>query len=222
MTYRVREIFDTLQGEGSRAGTRAVFVRFTGCNLWNGLADGRAKGKGACAAWCDTDFASGDKMTAEQILAACDAIWAPETGDDRWLVLTGGEPMLQVDAPLLHLLRAAGWLVAMETNGTIDPIHGVLLDLVDHLCVSPKRGGTLVRAQADDLKIVVPGGGGEHRPWDVEAIRALEKAGTWGQVFIQPEDGPDGENNTQIAIDLVHRNPRWRLSVQVHKMVGLP
>lgn len=248
-TYAVKEIFLTLQGEGARAGTRAVFVRLSGCNLWSGHEADRAKGRGACARWCDTDFVGGEKLSAAAIMDRMDTLWQEPAYDSphpRWCVLTGGEPTLQVDVELLYALKADGWMIAMETNGTVNPLDehtpgpadSTLLDLIDHLTVSPKLGSSLKRLTAHELRVVVPG---QRRldsqqifalalpddrvvvHWTAEALERLADAGRWGSLYVSPMDAPDGLG-VPTAIDLVLRqlSPRWRLSVQAHKTLKLP
>ncbi len=224
--YVVREIFDTLQGEGARAGSRAVFVRFAGCNLWDGLEKHRARGQGACARWCDTDFAHGDGRTVEALLAEMGSLWPEAPGEPRWAVLTGGEPTLQVDAALIDALHAAGWSLAMETNGTVDPEGGALLDRIDHLCVSPKIGGELKRLRAHELKVVVPGVSPGNEAafgpgWDRESLLELAARGRWDRWFVQPMDDANRAAHIEGAVQLVRSLPGWRLSLQTHKWIGL-
>lgn len=240
--YRVREVFDTLQGEGARAGTRAVFLRLAFCNLWSGIEADRDKGRGACARWCDTDFAAGEPRTADEILRALEECWpwssmrtrgfsgrgAHKHEGERWVVITGGEPTLQVDRVLLQALRAARWHVAMETNGTRDPEEGGVLPLVHHLCVSPKLGGELVVKTAHELKIVVPGVvPGDHRfgdGWTEDRLEEVRTSGSWGECFLQPQDapGPAQAANVAMAVATVRRMPWWRLSLQTQKLLGIP
>lgn len=243
-TYAIREIFVTLQGEGARAGTKAVFVRFAGCNLWDGRADNRERAPGACGRWCDTDFASGEKRTPEAILEAMNLAWGPPaSGTWKWVVLTGGEPLLQVDKALFRALVADGWRVAIETNGTVALPDGVL---PDWLTVSPKllqESGALSDLKvwkADELKVVLPGGIGKVR-WTDVMLQDLAKAGCWGAMYVQPQDPGDPsfvaatflhgsqpslreqyEGNVRRCIDFIMGHPTWRLSSQVHKYVRLP
>jgi organic radical activating enzyme len=221
--YSVKEMFLTLQGEGSRAGTAAVFLRFTGCNLWNGREDGRSSGKGACARWCDTDFLHGEKLSAADIVVHANAMWAGVGGIDqeRWVVITGGEPTLQLDDGLLETLFAGGWKVALETNGTNDPDGGKLLDRVSWLCVSPKIGSVLVRRAAHELKVVVPGHIVSSEGWTVGGLLELAASGSWGAKYIQPMDSPSAVNAGSWAVNFVQRFPDWRLSLQTHKLIGL-
>lgn len=246
-TYVVREIFDTIQGEGARAGTRAVFLRLAGCNGWNGIEADRHKGPFACSRWCDTDFVGGERMTLPMIRSRLDGLWPCNhlaRDRNRWVVLTGGEPALQVDQELLDGLHEAGWSIAMETNGTRDPaafslVAGdKLLDHVDHLCVSPKLGGKLERLRAHELKVVVPGvvpdlhalraGAVDHaHGWDLASLDALLATVIVpaGALYLQPQDSPNERARAlyqQLAVEMVRHDPRWRLSLQTHKFLGLP
>ena len=209
MAYAVKEIFLTLQGEGAQAGRRAVFCRFAGCNLWTGREQDRAK---AVCKFCDTDFVGtdgtlggkyADAAALARIIGEC---WGEGAGD-RYVVLTGGEPMLQVDAPLIDALHAEGFTIAIETNGT----HAVPRD-IDWICVSPKAGSTLVQRSGDELKLVWPQPGS-----DVAMLAKLDFA----HRLIQPLDDPNAVDNVQACIDLVMADPRWRLSLQTHKSLGL-
>ncbi|PQM29582.1 7-carboxy-7-deazaguanine synthase [Sphingopyxis lindanitolerans] len=209
MTYAVKEIFLTLQGEGAQAGRRAVFCRFAGCNLWTGREQDRGK---AICQFCDTDFVGtdgtlggkyADAAALARVIGAC---WG-EGRADRYVVLTGGEPMLQVDAPLIDALHAEGFTIAIETNGT----HNVPRS-IDWICVSPKAGSQLVQQSGDELKLVWPQPGS-----DVAALADLDFA----HRLIQPLDDPNAAANVQACIDLVMADPRWRLSLQTHKSLGL-
>ncbi len=209
MTYAVKEIFLTLQGEGRQAGRRAVFLRFAGCNLWTGREEDRAK---AICQFCDTDFvgtdgAGGGKFTSAEALADRVADYWGAGEDHRLIVITGGEPLLQLDPPLLEALHARGFQVAVESNGTIIAPPGI-----DWLCISPKAGAEIVQKSGDELKLVWPQPG-------IDPV-ALEQ---WGFVhfLVQPMDCADRKASEQAAIDLVMARPRWRLSVQSHKMLGL-
>ena len=213
MGYAVKEIFRTLQGEGAQAGTPMVFVRFAGCNLWTGRAPDRerdAERTGtACPRYCDTDFVGGERLDADEILARI----ATAGAGPRWLCLTGGEPALQLDRPLLEALRGAGYQTALETNGTVDiaPIR----DLLDWVCVSPKRPARdIVVRDGDELKLVWSG----QDPRDLAEWEAL----AFRHYSLQPEDGPRAAEHLAAAIALVRGQGRWRLSVQTHKLVGLP
>ncbi len=209
MTYAVKEIFYTLQGEGANAGRPAVFCRFAGCNLWTGREEDR--GTAVCQ-FCDTDFVGtdgtlGGKFRSAQALAALMAAqWSASTGQ-RFCVLTGGEPLLQVDAALLTALHDEGFEVAVETNGTVEAPPGI-----DWLCVSPKAGAVLVVRAGHELKVVVPQTG-----LDLAELVELP----FGNRLLQPMDGPLLRDNTAWAIQRCLDDPRWRLSVQTHKVVGI-
>ncbi len=211
MTYSVKEIFYTLQGEGAQAGRPAVFCRFAGCNLWTGREDDRAD---AICRFCDTDFVgtdgvNGGKFGAADALAAqIDAQWPSARPVRKYVVFTGGEPLLQLDTPLIDAMHARGFEVAIETNGTLPVPAGV-----DWVCVSPKQGATLAVGGGDELKLVIPQAG-----QDLAAFERLDFA----HYFLQPMDGPDKLANTQLAIDTCKANPRWRLSIQTHKLLQIP
>lgn len=209
MTYSVKEIFLTLQGEGGQAGRPAVFCRFAGCNLWTGREEDRA---GAVCTFCDTDFVGTDGegggkfRTADDLARAIAAAWtgAPE---NRLVVITGGEPMLQLDAPLIEALHGAGFSIALETNGTLPVPPGV-----DWICVSPKAQSEIVQRRGQELKLVFPQKGvdpARFAGWDFERF------------YLQPLDGPDREAATRAAIAYCLEHPRWRLSVQTHKYLGI-
>ncbi len=209
MSYAVKEIFLTLQGEGMQAGRRAVFLRFSGCNLWTGRERDRAR---AQCTFCDTDFVGTDGENggryadASALAAQVDELWG---GDDRRLVvITGGEPMLQLDEPLLGALHARGFEVAVETNGTIAAVPGI-----DWICVSPKAGTKVVQRSGNELKLVWPQQG-----IDPEDLLGWE----FDNFLIQPLDGANPGAARGAAIDYVLSNPRWRLSLQTHKLLGLP
>jgi 7-carboxy-7-deazaguanine synthase (Cx14CxxC type) len=209
--YAVKEIFYTLQGEGANAGTPAVFCRFAGCNLWSGREQDRAK---ATCQFCDTDFVGTDGVgggkfeTATDLARACRDVASPLTNAPRFVVLTGGEPMLQVDQALVDALHAEGFRIAIETNGTLP-----VLDTIDWICVSPKAGSELKQRRGHELKLVVPQAG-----IDPGAYLAL----AFEQRFLQPMDGPEQLANTEAAIAYCKANPAWRLSVQTHKLLGIP
>jgi 7-carboxy-7-deazaguanine synthase (Cx14CxxC type) len=210
MTYSVKEIFYTLQGEGMQAGRPAVFCRFAGCNLWSGRESDRAA---AVCKFCDTEFVGtngtlGGKYPQAQTLAERIAtLWPTESRQARFVVLTGGEPLLQVDAQLVEALHRFGFEVAVETNGTVKAPPGI-----DWLCVSPKAGATVVQTYGQELKLVYPQKG--LLPESVEHLQ-------FGQFLLQPMDGPSRTANTRAAVAYCQANPRWRLSVQVHKMLGI-
>lgn len=210
MAYGVKEIFYTLQGEGSHVGRPAVFCRFAGCNLWSGREADRSS---AQCRFCDTDFVGTDGTGGgrfEDAAALADAVaaqWPASAANGRFTVLTGGEPLLQVDAPLVAALQARGFFVAVETNGTIVPPPNL-----DWVCVSPKSGVPLNVRHGDELKVVVPQQG-----LDLEALALLE----FGAHLLQPMDGPDRDRNTKWAVEKCLRDPRWKLSIQAHKVVGI-
>lgn len=208
--YAVREIFRTLQGEGGLSGTPMLFVRFAGCNLWSGRDADRARDAersgAACPGFCDTDFVGGEGMTAEVLLERLRALPGP-----GWICFTGGEPALQLDRPLLEATRAAGFRAALETNGTL-PLDG-LRRLIDWLCVSPKTSALAVH-EGDELKLV-------YRGQPVEALRPFE-ALAFRHLSLQPEWGPRYSEYLAAALALLPTQPRWRLSLQTHKLVGLP
>lgn len=208
--YSVKEIFYTLQGEGANAGTPAVFCRFAGCNLWTGREADR--GKAVCQ-FCDTDFVGTDGegggrfRTADALARACAAA-CHEQSQKMLVVLTGGEPMLQVDQELIDALHAKGFTIAIETNGTLP-----VLDTIDWICVSPKAGSDLKQTRGHELKLVYPQAGVD--PAQFVALPFEHR-------FLQPMDGPDREANTRSAIAYCKANPAWRLSVQTHKILGIP
>jgi 7-carboxy-7-deazaguanine synthase len=209
MSYAVKEVFLTLQGEGANTGARAVFVRFAGCNLWTGREADRAS---AVCKFCDTDFVGMDGTgggrfaDADALADAVAAEWG-EGADKRFVVLTGGEPMLQVDAALVDALHARGFRVAIETNGTLPVEPGI-----DWVCVSPKAGSDVVQTRGDELKLVWPQPGS-----DIDAIERWDFA----NFLIQPMDDARGDANVRAAIDFAMARPKWRLTLQTHKMLGL-
>ena len=211
MTYSVKEIFYTLQGEGAQAGRPAVFCRFSGCNLWSGREQDRAS---AVCRFCDTDFVGtdgvlGDKYPDAGALAlVINAQWPAGRAGKKYVVLTGGEPLLQLDAPLIDALHGYGFEVAIETNGTLPVPTGV-----DWICVSPKAHAPLVVERGDELKVVIPQQG-QH----LSAYTAL----AFTHFFLQPMDGPQLADNTRLAIDLCKSDPQWRLSLQTHKLLHIP
>ena len=211
MTYSVKEIFLTVQGEGGQAGRPAVFLRFSGCNLWNGLERDRAT---SVCTFCDTDFVGtdgpgGGKFTDADALAdAVAAAWPAGASGRRFVVCTGGEPLLQLDEALIAALHARGFEIALETNGTLPAPSGV-----DWICVSPKADAEVVQTSGQELKLVYPQPG-------VDPAR-FEGLG-FERFWLQPMDGPDREANTQAALAYCLTHPRWRLSVQTHKYIGVP
>lgn len=217
MTYTVKEIFYTLQGEGAQSGRAAVFCRFSGCNLWSGREEDRSR---AVCQFCDTDFVGtgpdgGRFKTADDLAAAIDRCWggrAPSSGaslgkERKYVVCTGGEPLLQVEDSLIDALHERGFEVAVETNGT-RPAPASL----DWICVSPKANAPLVQTSGSELKLVYP---------QEEATPEKFEQLDFRHFFLQPMDGPETERNTELAIDYCLRHPRWRLSIQTHKLVGL-
>jgi 7-carboxy-7-deazaguanine synthase len=212
MSYAVKEIFYTLQGEGANTGRPAVFCRFAGCNLWTGREADRAE---AVCRFCDTDFVGTDGPgggrfpDARSLARAVAAAWPGDVLEGRrFVVCTGGEPLLQLDAELIDALHAEGFEVAVESNGTLEPPPGI-----DWLCVSPKAGAPLVVRRGDELKLVYPQEGGEP-----ERFEALD----FEHFFLQPMDGPAREENTAAALRYCLAHPRWRLSLQTHKLLGIP
>ncbi|HWB40162.1 MAG TPA: 7-carboxy-7-deazaguanine synthase [Gemmatimonadales bacterium] len=212
MGYAVKEIFYTLQGEGANTGRPAVFCRFAGCNLWTGHEADRAD---ATCRFCDTEFVGtdgpgGGKFADPSSLArAVAAAWPHDAPDGtRFVVCTGGEPLLQLDPPLLDALHAEGFDVAVETNGTVAPPSGI-----DWLCVSPKAGAPFVARQGNELKLVYPQEGAEPERFEGLAFDHL---------FLQPMDGPGRDANTAAALRYCLTHPRWRLSLQTHKLLGIP
>lgn len=214
MTYAVKEIFYTLQGEGANAGRPAVFLRFSGCNLWTGLDRDRDKGPGGCSRWCDTDFVGTDGTgggkfkTADALVAAVTQHWPSHARHSHPLVVcTGGEPLLQFDAELAHALRRAGFAVAVETNGTIEPPEEI-----DWLTVSPKAGSELRVRSGHELKLVYRQVGAEP-----ELFQDLD----FRHFYLQPMDGPAVKENTAAALAYCLAHPQWRLSLQTHKLLGI-
>jgi 7-carboxy-7-deazaguanine synthase len=209
LSYAVKEIFLTLQGEGAHAGRASVFCRFAGCNLWSGREQDRAE---ATCRFCDTDFVGmdgtlgGRYATAEALADVIAAQWIGPA-DDRYAVLTGGEPLLQVDAALIDALHARGFAIGVETNGTVTPPDGI-----DWICVSPKAGAELQVRGGHELKLVYP---------QPEAMPEKFAAMPFERFSLQPMDGPDAVRNTAQAVDYCLRHPRWRLSVQTHKTLGI-
>ena len=210
MSYAVKEIFYTLQGEGANTGRPAVFCRFAGCNLWSGLERDRAT---AVCRFCDTEFvgtdgAGGGRFASPDALAKrVAATWPSAQAASRFVVCTGGEPLLQLDAPLVDALHAEGFTIAIETNGTQPALAGL-----DWVCVSPKAGAELVLRRGDELKLIFPQEGID--PADVEHL-------PFTHFFLQPMDGPDRQRNTELAVQYCLAHPRWRLSRQTHKRLGI-
>ena len=210
MTYSVKEMFYTLQGEGANAGQPAVFCRFAGCNLWSGREEDRST---AICQFCDTDFVGtdgthGGKFDSAQTLAAAIAsFWPASDTQHRFVVLTGGEPLLQVDEALVNALHAHGFTIAVETNGTVLPPKGI-----DWLCMSPKAGSQRLVETGQELKLVFP---------QVGAEPALYESLNFENFYLQPMDGPNAAANTAAAVAYCQAHPRWRLSVQTHKLIGI-
>jgi 7-carboxy-7-deazaguanine synthase len=211
VTYSIKEIFYTLQGEGAHAGRPAVFCRFSGCNLWTGREQDRAT---ATCQFCDTDFVGTDGegggkfRDASSLAATIDSLWPASYPASKYVVFTGGEPLLQLDAALIDAMHAVGFMIAIETNGTLPVPPGV-----DWICVSPKVGSTLVVHRGDEIKVVIPQAG-----QDLADYQHLDFA----NYFVQPMDGPLAAFNTQLAIDTCRRNPQWKLSLQTHKLLQIP
>ena len=212
MSYAVKEIFYTLQGEGAQTGRPAVFCRFAGCNLWSGREQDRAS---AICKFCDTDFADtngrggGNFASAEALAAAIDRTWPANSGPgNRFVVCTGGEPLLQIDTEVIDALHARGFEIAVETNGTIVAPAGL-----DWICVSPKAGADFQQRSGDELKLVYPQPGAEPEQFEQMPFQHF---------FLQPMDGPALELNTTLALKYCLEHPRWRLSLQTHKLLGIP
>lgn len=211
MTYSVKEMYYTLQGEGARAGRPAVFLRFAGCNLWSGREADRAR---AVCRFCDTDFVGtggpggGKFRRAADLAAAVGRCWPGGEGTP-YVVCTGGEPLLQLDTPAIDALHAAGFEVAVETNGTLAAPAGI-----DWICVSPKAGAPLRQRRGDELKLVYPQAEPEAQPEQFAD-------GAFRHYFLQPLDDPDRDRHTRAAIDYCLRHPRWKLSLQTHKLIGI-
>ena len=210
MTYAVKECFLTLQGEGVQAGRRAVFLRFAGCNLWSGREEDRAE---AQCRFCDTDFVGTDGegggkfRDAEELATHVEAAWG-DGKERRLVVVTGGEPMLQLDEAVVGALHERGFRVAVESNGTLPAVEGL-----DWLCVSPKAGTEVVQRRGDELKLVWPQEGID--PADIEDWE-------FGHFLVQPMDCEAREQAVEAAIKLAMQRPKWRLTLQAHKLVGLP
>ncbi|ADX47643.1 Radical SAM domain protein [Paracidovorax avenae ATCC 19860] len=211
MTYSVKEIFYTLQGEGGQAGMPAVFCRFAGCNLWSGREEDRSS---AICRFCDTDFVGtdgtlgGKYAQADALADVIAAQWPAHDADHRLVVLTGGEPLLQLDTPLIDALHARGMRIAVESNGTVAAPPGI-----DWLCVSPKAGAPWVQRAGQELKLVWPQPGFD--------LAELENATRFEHRFLQPMDGPEQAANTSLCIAACMERPAWRLSLQTHKLTGI-
>ena len=209
MSYAVKEIFYTLQGEGVHTGRAAVFCRFAGCNLWSGREEDRET---AICQFCDTDFigtdgdGGGKFATADDLAAAVAAKWPASDAGKRFVVCTGGEPLLQLDAAAIDALHRQNFLIAIETNGTVPVPEGI-----DWVCVSPKANAKLVVTRGDELKVVYP------QEIDPSVYDGLDFA-NW---FIQPKDGPDAAQSVRASIQYCAEHPKWRLSLQTHKLIGI-
>lgn len=215
--YTVKELFPTLQGEGAQTGRAAIFCRFAGCNLWSGREEDRVT---AICKFCDTDFVGSDGDgggkfdTAQDLANAIESSWRSTSAgpQQRYVVFTGGEPLLQLDEALIAELHQKGFEVAIETNGTIKVPKGV-----DWVCVSPKAGSDLIVLQANELKLVIPQEGHD----SLEKLLARFEKMDYRNRFLQPIDGPNLKINTELAISLCQKRPLWRLSLQSHKLVGI-
>jgi 7-carboxy-7-deazaguanine synthase len=211
MSYAVKEIFYTLQGEGAQTGRAAVFCRFAGCNLWSGREADRAE---AICRFCDTDFADtngpggGKFASAVELASAVAEKWPAGAGGRPFVVCTGCEPLLQLDAKLIEELHRRGFEIAVESNGTIAAPEGI-----DWLCVSPKAGAKLAQKAGDELKLVYPQAGAEPDIFEELPFR---------HYFLQPMDGPERDTNTRLALRYCMEHPAWRLSLQTHKVLGIP
>lgn len=215
--YTVKELFPTLQGEGAHAGRAAVFCRFAGCNLWSGREEDRAS---AVCQFCDTDFVGSDGHgggkfeNATHLADAIEIAWRSTSAgpQQRYVVFTGGEPLLQLDENLIAALHQKGFEVAIETNGTIKVPKGV-----DWVCVSPKAGADLIVLQANELKLVVPQAGHDSLEKLMDRFEKMD----YRNRFLQPMDGPNLKGNTELAVSLCQKRPLWRLSIQSHKLIGI-
>jgi 7-carboxy-7-deazaguanine synthase (Cx14CxxC type) len=210
MKYSVKEIYYTLQGEGYHTGRPAVFIRFSGCNLWTGHEKDRS---GAICNWCDTDFVgmdgvNGGKYSAMGIIKIISQLWPKNQSSKPYVVCTGGEPLLQIDDPLIECIHNAGFEIGLETNGTLHPPDGI-----DWICVSPKANADLILIKGNELKIVYPQCGINPR-----AYEKLE----FEHFFIQPMDGDNQESTTKKSEEFVMKHPLWKLSLQTHKIMGIP
>lgn len=210
MAYKIKEMYYTLQGEGAHTGRPAVFCRFSGCNLWTGREEDRHK---AICKFCDTDFwgmdgENGGKYTAESLVEKAAELWGDLSLGKPYVVCTGGEPLLQLNEPLIEAFHKAGFEVGVETNGTVEAPAGL-----DWVCVSPKAGTTLEITAGNELKLVYP---------QPAALPELFESLAFDNFFLQPMDGPEAQRNTRLAIDYCLQNPKWRLSIQTHKLLNIP
>jgi 7-carboxy-7-deazaguanine synthase len=207
--YTVKEIFYTLQGEGANAGKAAVFCRFSGCNLWSGREEDRSR---AVCKFCDTDFVGvgpdgGKFPDASLVAAAISVAWRGQTENEKFVVCTGGEPLLQIDDALVDAIHRAGFRMAVETNGTRNAPEGI-----DWICVSPKAGAPLVQTSGSELKLVFP---------QPDAMPERFEPLQFDNFFLQPMDGPAVADNTRLAVEYCMAHPKWRLSLQAHKQLGI-
>ena len=211
MAYSIKEIFYTLQGEGAHAGRPAVFCRFSGCNLWSGRESDR--GTAVCS-FCDTDFVGTDGelggkfADGASVAALIDSLWPQSHPQSKYVVFTGGEPLLQLDTALIAAKHDAGFTIAIETNGTLPVPPGV-----DWICVSPKMGATLVVEKGNEIKVVIP---------QLQQSLAAYEGLDFDHFFVQAMDGPLAAQNTRLAIETCKRNPKWKLSLQTHKLLQIP
>lgn len=211
MSYQVKEIYYTLQGEGARTGRAAVFLRFAGCNLWSGLEKDRVR---AVCKFCDTDFVGvngvngGSFSSAAELASSVAALWPQKQASKPYVVCTGGEPLLQLNSALIDSLHAQGFEIAIESNGTIEAPHGI-----DWICVSPKAEAEIVQRRGDELKLVYP---------QIDAAPERFASLDFQHFYLQPMDAPEREANTRAATEYCLAHPQWRLSLQTHKLIGLP
>ena len=208
--YLIKEIYYTLQGEGAHAGRPAVFCRFSGCNLWSGREEDRAR---AVCSFCDTDFRGtdgpgGGRYQATELARKIQMLWPPDATMQPFVVCTGGEPLLQLDQYLIDIFHQEGMKIAIETNGTIQVPTGI-----DWICVSPKAGSELVQMSGQELKLVYPQAAAMP-----ERFTHLE----FDHFYLQPMDGPDQAENIRLATDYCLKHPQWHLSLQTHKLIGIP
>lgn len=211
LTYSVKEIFYTLQGEGAQSGRPAVFCRFSGCNLWSGREIDRSR---SICRFCDTDFVGTDGVNggkfvfANELASFVESLWPTGFRESRYVVFTGGEPLLQLDKALIDAMHEKGFEIAIETNGTLPVPEGI-----DWICVSPKAGSDLVVSGGDELKVVIPQAGQNLADYERLAFTHF---------YVQPMDGENQAQNVKIAIDTCLRNPKWKLSLQTHKYLQIP
>lgn len=210
MAYKIKEMYYTLQGEGAHTGRPAVFCRFSGCNLWSGREEDRHK---AVCQFCDTEFRgtdgeNGGNYSAESLVAKAASLWGNLSNGKPYVVCTGGEPLLQLNEPLIGAFHRAGFEVGVETNGTVAAPAGL-----DWVCVSPKAGASLKITSGNEIKLVFP---------QPAAMPELFENLDFENFFLQPMDGPHAEKNTRLTIDFCLQNPKWRLSIQTHKLLNIP